>query len=106
MGVVKDGEEKLTLKRGACVLIEGGAKRGLYGEVEGLDEENGRVVLKLGVGKEVVSISENVIKLITKTEFKDKGKVLNLDKYEKYKEKDRIKKEEEEKNRQRTPEKR
>jgi len=104
--VVKDGEEKLTLKRGAFVLIEGGAKRGLYGEVEGLDEENGRVVLKLGVGKEVVSISENVIKLVTKTEFKDKGKVLNLDKYEKYKEKDRIKKEEEEKNRQRTPEKR
>lgn len=104
--VAKDGEEKLTLKRGAFVLIEGGAKRGLYGEVEGLDEENGRVVLKLGVGKEVVSISENIIKLVSKAEFKDKGKVLNLDKYEKYKEKDRIKKEEEERNRQRTPEKR
>jgi len=104
--IVKEGEEKLTLKRGAFVMIEGGAKRGLYGEVEGLDEENGRVVLKLGVSKEIVSISENVVKLVTKTEFKDKGKVLNLDKYEKYKEKDRIKKEEEERERQRTPEKR
>jgi len=104
--VVKEGEEKLTIKRGAFVMIEGGAKRGLYGEIEGLDEENGRVVLKLGISKEIVSISENVIKLVTKTEFKDKGKVLNLDKYEKYKEKDRIKKEEEEKDRQRTSEKR
>jgi len=104
--VVKEGEEKLTLKRGAFVLIEGGAKRGMYGEVEGLDEENGRVLLKMGVGKEVVSISENIIKLVTKEEFKEKGKVLNLDKYEKYKEKDRIKKEEEERSRQRTPEKR
>lgn len=98
--VVKEGEEKLTLKRGAFVLIEGGAKRGMYGEVEGLDEENGRVLLKMGVGKEVVSVSENIIKLVTKEEFKDKGKVLNLDKYEKYKEKDRIKKEEEERSRQ------
>merc|ERR1712233_213645 len=93
--VVKEGEEKLTLKRGAFVLVEGGAKRGLYGEVEGLDEENGRVLLKMGVGKEIASVSENVIKLVTKTEFKEKGKVLNLDKYEKYKEKERIKKEEE-----------
>ena len=104
--VVKEGEEKLTLKRGAFVLVEGGAKRGMYGEVEGLDEENGRVLLKMGVGKEIASVSENVIKLVTKTEFKEKGKVLNLDKYEKYKEKDRIKKEEEERSRQRTPEKR
>jgi len=104
--VVKEGEEKLTLKRGAFVLVEGGAKRGMYGEVEGLDEENGRVLLKMGLGKEIASVSENVIKLVTKTEFKEKGKVLNLDKYEKYKEKDRIKKEEEERSRQRTPEKR
>jgi len=103
--VAKEGEEKLTLKRGAFVLVEGGAKRGQYGEVEGLDEENGRVLLKMGVGKEIASVSENVIKLVTKTEFKEKGKVLNLDKYEKYKEKERIKKEEE-RNRQRTPEKR
>jgi len=93
----KEGDEKLLLKRGAYVLIEGGSKRGLYGEVEGLDEENGRVVIKLGVSKEVISVSENIIKLVTKSEFKERGKVLNLDKYEKYKEKDRLKKEEEDK---------
>merc|ERR1712059_59337 len=90
---VKEGEEKLVLKRGAFLLIQGGPKRGLYGEVEGLDEENGRVILKLGVGGEVVSVSENVIKLVNKTEYRDKGKVVNLDKYEKYKEKETVKKE-------------
>ena len=47
---VKEGEEKLTLKRGAFVLIQGGKNRGLYGEVEGLDPDAGRVMLKLGVG--------------------------------------------------------
>lgn len=94
---VKDGEEKLSLKRGAFVLIEGGAKRGMYGEVEGLDEENGRVVIKLGVGKEIVSVSENIIKLVNMAEFKERGKVLNLNKYEKYKESDRKRREQEEK---------
>ena len=46
---VKEGEEKLTLKRGAFALIQGGKNRGLYGEVEGLDPDAGRVMLKLGV---------------------------------------------------------
>merc|ERR1712059_106643 len=69
------------------------------GGVEGLDEENGRVILKLGVGGEVVSVSENVIKPVNKTEYRDKGKVVNLDKYEKYKEKETVKKEAEEEER-------
>lgn len=92
----KEGEEKLTLKKGAFVLIQGGKNRGLYGEVEALDEDNARVMMKLGVGGNTVSISENVIKLVTKQEFKEKGKVVNLEKYDEYKEKERIKREEEE----------
>ena len=43
-----------------------------------------------------MSVSENVIKLVTNKEFKDKGKVVNLEKYDKYKEKERLKKEDEE----------
>jgi len=93
---VKEGEEKLTLKRGAFVLIQGGKNRGLYGEVEGLDPDAGRVMLKLGVGGATVSVSENVIKLVTNKEFKEKGKVVNLEKYDKYKEKERLKKEDDE----------
>jgi len=92
----KEGEEKLTLKRGAFVLIQGGKNRGLYGEVEGLDPDAGRVMLKLGVGGNTVSVSENVIKLVTNKEYKEKGKVVNLEKYDKYKEKERLKKEDEE----------
>merc|ERR1712012_294060 len=71
--------------------IESGAKKGLYGEVEGLDEENGRVIIKLVVSKDITSVSENAIVLVTKNEFKDRGKVVNLDKYEKYKEKQKKK---------------
>merc|ERR1712203_1272768 len=69
-----EGEEKLTLKRGAFVLIQGGKNRSLYGEVEGLDPDAGRVMLKLGVGGATVSVSENVVKLVTNKEFKEKEK--------------------------------
>jgi len=94
-GPTKDGEEELRLIKGAFVLIQGGKNRGLYGEVEGLDSDNARVMLKLGVGGGTVSVSENVIKLVTKQEFKENGKVVNLEKYDKYKEKERMQKEEE-----------
>ncbi len=43
--VHKEGEEKLELKKGAFVCVETGRKAGLYGEVEGFDEENARYVL-------------------------------------------------------------
>ena len=100
---VKEGEEKLVLKKGAFVKVEAGPKRGLYGEVEGLDEENGRVIVKFTVSKETTSVSENVICLVSKKEFSERGKVVNIDKYEKFKEKEKVK---HEKRRSRTPEKR
>jgi hypothetical protein len=40
--VAKEGEEKLELKKGAFIRVESGRKAGLYGEVEGFDEENAR----------------------------------------------------------------
>lgn len=82
---LKEGEEKLELKRGAFVQITHGKQTGQYGEVEGLDEETARVILKLALGGEKVSISENSIKLVTKKEYKDWGKIVNKDKYKKYK---------------------
>ena len=40
--VQKEGAEKLELKKGAFIRVESGRKAGLYGEVEGFDEENAR----------------------------------------------------------------
>ncbi len=86
-------EEDLELRRGAYVYIESGQHKKQYGQVDGLDEENARVVVKLAVGSSVVSLSENVIKLVTKKEYRDYGKVLNKESYDKY----RIKQEERQK---------
>jgi hypothetical protein len=45
-GGQKEGEEKLVLKRGAFIRVESGRKAGLYGEVEGFDEENARSAIE------------------------------------------------------------
>ena len=76
--------EDLTMKKGAHVVVERGAHRGSYGKVEGLDEETARVVVKLSVGGDSISISENVVRVVTRDEYKKYSKVINKDEYEKY----------------------
>ena len=79
----EDGEE-LVLKKGAHALVLSGSHRKLYGKVEGLDEESARIFLKLAVGNETVSISENALKVVGKKEYKKYSKVINKDMFEEY----------------------
>jgi len=82
--------EDLSMKTGALVLVERGAHKGCYGKVEGLDEETARVVVKLSVGGgDAISISENIVKVVGKDEYKKYSKVINKDQYDKYAEKQR-----------------
>ncbi len=80
-------EENLILAKGAFVQIERGSNKNLYGQVDGLDEESARVFVRLAVGGQVVSVSENVIRVVRKKEFKEYGKMINKDSYEKYRDK-------------------
>lgn len=67
--------------------IERGSNKNLYGQVDGLDEESARVFVRLAVGGQVVSVSENVIRVVGKKEFREYGKMINKDSYEKYRDK-------------------
>ena len=80
-----DKIEELVLKKGAYVRIQSGKYKGQYGEVEGLDEENARVVVR--IHGECVSVSENIINLVDKAEFKKCKNVINNDMYNEYSEK-------------------
>ena len=82
----EDGKE-LKMENGAHVLLVGGPHRDMYGQVEGVDGEAARVFVKLAVGGQTVSVSENVAKLVSKKEYKKYAKVINKDMYEKYNEK-------------------
>ena len=81
-----DGEE-LKMEQGAYVMLVGGPHKDMYGHVEGVDGEAARVFVKLAVGGQTVSVSENVAKLVSKKEYKKYAKVINKDMYEKYSEK-------------------
>jgi len=48
------------------------------------------VVVKLSVGGQSVSISENVIRVVTKTEYKEFSKIINKDSYTKYKDQQKL----------------
>merc|ERR1712156_1006996 len=83
-----DKKEKLLLKRGAFVKITSGKNKGQYGEVDGLDEDNGRVIIRMKKS-DSVSISENCIELITKKEYEKCKNVINQADYDKHAEKQR-----------------
>jgi G patch domain/KOW motif-containing protein len=77
----------LILTKSAFVQIERGSHKNLYGQVDGLDEETARVIVRLALGGQVVSVSENVIRLVGKKEYKEFSKMLNKDSYEKFRDK-------------------
>lgn len=82
----KDEKEKLVLKKGAFVQITSGSNKGKFAEVEGLDEENGRVIVKMKKS-DSISVSENIIQLVTKREYEKGKNVINQADYDKHAEK-------------------
>uniref|UniRef100_G3MNR2 G-patch domain-containing protein n=2 Tax=Amblyomma TaxID=6942 RepID=G3MNR2_AMBMU len=92
--MVAKEEGELVLKTGAYVRIEQGPNKDLYGQVEGLDDENARVIVKLALGGKAVSVSELFVALVSKKEYQRDGKLLNKEKYDDYKRKHEPKEEE------------
>ncbi|CAH1783638.1 unnamed protein product [Owenia fusiformis] len=85
MGKKDEKEEKLILGIGAYVVVTGGANRDLYGKVEGIDGDQGRVVIKLALSGKSVSLSQYIIKLVSSKEYEKYSKYLNKGKSDKYK---------------------
>ncbi len=48
------------------------------------------MVVKLSVGGQSVSISENVVRVVSKLEYKEYSKIINKDSYTKYKDEQKI----------------
>lgn len=80
-------EAELILKKEALVQIVSGTRKDRYGQVEGMDDDAARVFVRLAVGQKIVSVSENAVRVVDKTEFKKFAKVINKDMYTEYKEK-------------------
>jgi len=82
----RSGTEKLSIVTGAFVKIISGKHQGSYGQIDGLDENNGRAFVRLAIGNSnVIALSEFFLKPVTAKEYKDSSRVLNKEKYDEYK---------------------
>ncbi|XP_061626629.1 G-patch domain and KOW motifs-containing protein isoform X1 [Phyllopteryx taeniolatus] len=73
----EEEEEHLVLGRGGCVLLESGAHKERYGKIEALDTDNARVLVKLAIGGDVVSVHQYAVKLVGQKEYDRYGKDLS-----------------------------
>lgn len=69
--------ETLEIKKGACVRILAGKYRDLYGQIESLDDETGRLIVKLALGGGRESITGSLVQPISKQEYAQYSKVLS-----------------------------
>lgn len=82
-----DSKKELKLEKGCFVKLIAGRLLGHYGEVKGFDEDKGRVMVKLSLLDDVQTFSEVMLDPVSKEEFDKNSKVINISKYEEYKNK-------------------
>ncbi|VEL19818.1 unnamed protein product [Protopolystoma xenopodis] len=79
----KESKEELKYKVGAKV------------QIEGLDGDTGRVAVRMTLSKEVSSLLEHALRLVTEDEYNHLSKYLNQMEAEEFKKKDQVRLEEE-----------
>ena len=83
-----ENKEELELKKNAFCVVKDGVNKGLYGIVEGIDEDNARVMLKLTISGKVVNIMQCSVNVVDKKEYEKFSKYLNKQKADSFKESD------------------
>ncbi|XP_044271247.1 G-patch domain and KOW motifs-containing protein [Tribolium madens] len=86
--VDKEGKA-LQLVKGAYGKIIAGNHRSQYCQVQGLDDENCRVIVKTALTNEILSLNEFLIVPVTSEEYNKCSRVINNAKYEEHVEKSR-----------------
>lgn len=110
--VAPAANETLEIKKNACVRILAGKYKDLYGQVssesiyyrlatfafnvfvfrlsfqiEGLDDDAGRIIVKMALGGKRETLNEFMVQPVSKQEYAQYGKVINSAKYDEYKKK-------------------
>lgn len=80
----RHSEEELKLKNGSYVQFVIGRLDGQYGQVQGFDEGAGRAVVKVARTNQMEKVSENMFRLVTKSDYDTNSKVINIKEYKEY----------------------
>lgn len=70
-------EEDLKLAKGTFVKIITGKHANNYGQIEGFDDWAGRLIVKMALSGETLSLDEGVVQAVTKAEYAKNSKVLS-----------------------------
>ncbi|XP_076231632.1 G-patch domain and KOW motifs-containing protein-like [Calliopsis andreniformis] len=84
----KKQDEELKIEKGTFVKIIAGKQSNSYGQIEGFDDDAGRLIIKLALGGNTISVNEFMVQPVTKSEYSKNAKVLNVKKFEEYKDKE------------------
>ncbi|CAL1538698.1 unnamed protein product [Lymnaea stagnalis] len=79
-------DENLELKKNSYCVVTHGINKDMYGVVEGFDEDNARIMLKLTLSGKVINIIQSYVRVVGKMEYDKYSKYLNKEKVDKYKE--------------------
>ncbi|CAH8514564.1 unnamed protein product [Schistosoma turkestanicum] len=83
--LLKSKIEKLTWTPGSRCQIVLGKNKGLYGTLEGLDGDTGRVIIRLKVSKEAVAVLQHNVRLVPAKEYAAYSNCINKDQVDEYK---------------------
>ncbi|XP_050599545.1 G-patch domain and KOW motifs-containing protein-like isoform X1 [Bombus affinis] len=67
----KKEEEEVKIEKGTFVKIIAGEQSNNYGQIEGFDDDAGRLIIKLALGGNIISVNEFMIRKKYE-EYKDK----------------------------------
>lgn len=81
----KEKDDHLLMKKDTCCVVLKGIHADLYGVIEGIDEDNARVIIKLSLNNQVVTLSQYAVKLVSQKEYDKYSKYINKGKVDKYK---------------------
>lgn len=70
-------EKELRLERGSYVKIIAGRWSNAYGQVEGFDQDTGRIMVKMALNNNIISVNEDLVQLVTKADYLKNSKVLS-----------------------------
>uniref|UniRef100_A0A5S6QTU8 G-patch domain-containing protein n=1 Tax=Trichuris muris TaxID=70415 RepID=A0A5S6QTU8_TRIMR len=83
-----EAEDDLQLKVGAHIRRTDAPHTKEYGTVISMDEDNCRVVCQMLLSKATLSLSQYSVEVVSPAEYLQKGRCINQEKYDKYKEKE------------------
>ncbi|CAI2729964.1 unnamed protein product [Schistosoma spindalis] len=83
--LLKSKTEQLTWDPGARCQIVLGKNKGLYGTLEGLDGDTGRVIIRLKVSKEAVTVLQHTVRLVPIKEYAAYSNCINQNQVDEYK---------------------